>query len=330
VHAAHFQISLDGGASFAHLEPLNGAYSPSHSYEYVVVGTGEPAAFRIVDQPTGDNYGVLTAITEPESSDGDFDDDGYRDTDEVAKGSNPFNAGSTPEVCDGADNDGDTEVDEEPSGADWDIDGDSVMDCLDSDVDTDGDGVVNTMDSDDDGDGYVDSREQFMATDQLGNCSIDPSHDAWGPDRDGDRDADVGDLIQLFLGKVLNPANYDARADADGDGDDDIGDLIILFASNILTECRQFTFTNSSGGPVNGIHTEWSAPLGAVFSASDSDSATWSDRTMGSGGLMLDLGRPAGGLENVGHVFVVVKGPKASVAWSSCRWMLDGIDQGPC
>ena len=39
--------------------------------------------------------------------DPDDDNDGFSDADEIAAGSDPLNAASTPEVCDGVDNDGD-------------------------------------------------------------------------------------------------------------------------------------------------------------------------------------------------------------------------------
>jgi hypothetical protein len=134
-----------------------------------------------------------------DACDPDDDGDGYWDGDETDKGSDPLVSGSTPEHCDGVDNDGDTEVDEEPTGADWDIDGDTVKDCLDADVDTDGDGVVNTLDDDDDGDGVADLTEQALTTDELGNCSTGPSHDAFASDFDKDGDNDPGDLLGLFF-----------------------------------------------------------------------------------------------------------------------------------
>lgn len=60
----HFQISLDGGATYAHLEPLDPAFDPDHSYTYRVTGQGERAAFRFVDVRINDNYGVFRATIE--------------------------------------------------------------------------------------------------------------------------------------------------------------------------------------------------------------------------------------------------------------------------
>jgi hypothetical protein len=269
-----------------------------------------------------------------DACDPDDDSDGHWDDDETAKDSDPLDAGSTPEHCDGVDNDGDTDVDEEPAGADWDIDGDTVKDCLDSDVDTDGDGVVNTVDDDDDGDGFTDAQERYMTTDELSGCPTDKLttklHDALAPDRDHDGDADVGDIIQLFFGKIFNPAAYDARADADGDGDNDVGDILGLFFGNIFIKCAEFRFTNNTGGIVDDIHIEWGAPVAAVFSALDSDLEGWSDRTLSGDGLTLDIARPVGDLTDGGQLTIVVQGPKSGVAVSACQWTLDGVDQGAC
>ncbi len=65
----------------------------------------------------------------------DDDNDGISDEDEVACGSDPLNANSTCEVCDGVDNDLDSDIDEGFT----DTDGDLVADCIDTDDDNDGD-----------------------------------------------------------------------------------------------------------------------------------------------------------------------------------------------
>ncbi|MEX0800926.1 MAG: hypothetical protein WD379_06915 [Dehalococcoidia bacterium] len=172
-----------------------------------------------------------------DACDPDDDDDGYWDIDEATKGSLPLNAGSRPERCDGADDDGDTSIDEAPAGAQWDADGDTQVDCLDPDVDTDGDTVVNTSDGDDDDDGFSDLQERGLRSDGLAGCPGAAGHDAWPPDRNGDGDADIGDVIQSFAGKILNPAGYDARSDPSVDGDNDIGDVIALFAGYTPAGC---------------------------------------------------------------------------------------------
>ena len=66
LHLASLQISLDGGSTWQHLEPIDKAYNPEHSYQYLVVGLGSPAdiGMRLLDFPTSDNYGVFTATVE--------------------------------------------------------------------------------------------------------------------------------------------------------------------------------------------------------------------------------------------------------------------------
>jgi len=269
--------------------------------------------------------------TIPNGTDIDDDNDGYVDTDETTKGSDPFQATSTPEHADGIDNDADTVIDEQPAGANWDIDADTVVDSLDASVDTDGDGVSNTTDLDDDGDGIKDSIERKMSTDELGDCPTNTSHDAWPSDRDRDKDADIGDVIASFNGKILNPKAYDARSDADGDHDNDIGDIIILYGNaKILTKCAVFTFTNNTGGAVDDIHIQWMSAIAEVFSARDSDRKGWSNRTISGGGLTLDMDRPdaQGDLASGGQLRTVVRGTSPIV--SSCQWTLDGVNKGTC
>jgi len=232
------------------------------------------------------------------------------------------------------DNDGDATTDEEPAGGNWDIDGDTVKDCLDVSVDTDGDGLVNTLDADDDGDGRTDAQERKLSTDELGACSTGMSHDGWASDRDRDKDADVGDVIQAFgMGKIGSPANYDARSDADMDGDNDIGDVIQLYGGGkIGTKCVTLTYTNGTGGPVDDIHLEWSAPIAEVFVARDSEPAGWSSRVISGGGTVLDIERPdgLGDLAADGTLTVVVRTASMMGSVTSCRWTLEGVDRGTC
>lgn len=261
---------------------------------------------------------------------GDIDGDGHWNDDEALKGSAPANPGSTPEHCDGFDNDADTVVDEVPAGANWDIDGDTLLDCFDGDVDTDGDGSFNTLDDDDDGDGRTDAQEQSLTTDELAPCPTSSSHDAWPSDRSRDGDADVGDVLANFVGKILSSTNYDARSDADGDGDVDVGDLIALYFEEILTACTELTFSNTTGGIVDDIHIEWGGVVEEVFLSRDSDFVGWSERTLSGDGLTLDLARPdvLGDLGPGGVLTIVVRG--APVTPTSCQWTLDDIDQGAC
>ena len=84
--------------------------------------------------------------------DADDDNDGHPDADETAAGSDPLNAASTPEVCDGVDNDLNDGVDEGFANTD----GDTEADCVDAD---------------DDNDGYPDADETAAGSDPLNAAS---------------------------------------------------------------------------------------------------------------------------------------------------------------
>lgn len=185
-----------------------------------------------VCDPDVDEDGLLNG------DDPDDDGDGHWDADETAKASDPIDPGSTPELCDGADNDGDTVTDEPPA-----FSGRTTPDpSCDPDADTDGDTVTNEFDSDDDDDGYSDTREQYMAIDSLAACPTEDGHDAWPPDGVPNGTANVGDLIALFgSGKILQEVgdpSYSARSDADANTQVNVGDLVQFFGGGvILTSC---------------------------------------------------------------------------------------------
>ena len=85
----------------------------------------------------------------------DDDNDGVSDVAETAAGSDPLNAASTPEVCDGADNDLDGQTDE----GFLNTDGDALANCVDPDDDNDG-----LYDSIDEDDLVVSTRFRYNAT----------------------------------------------------------------------------------------------------------------------------------------------------------------------
>jgi arylsulfatase A-like enzyme len=160
--------------------------------------------------------------------DTDDDGDGFSDADEMTAGSDPLNAASVPEVCDGLDNDLDSAVDEGFP----DSDGDGVADCvdtvpevcdgLDNDLDgavdegfpdTDGDGVADCVDADDDGDGFSDVDEMASGSDPLNAASVpevcdgldndlDGAVDEGSPDTDGDGIADCVDADILTVARA--------------------------------------------------------------------------------------------------------------------------------
>src|SRR4051812_42753436 len=61
-----FQIDVGGG--FNHPDPIGGRpaqVAPGHRYSYSLTGQGQPARFRIVAQPTGDDDGILSIVVHP-------------------------------------------------------------------------------------------------------------------------------------------------------------------------------------------------------------------------------------------------------------------------
>jgi hypothetical protein len=153
-----------------------------------------------VVSPDTDNDGIV------DDCDSDDDGDGINDTVEIACGSNPLNAASTCEICDGLDNDLDGMIDE-------------------GFTDTNGDGVADCVDTDDDGDGIDDDAEIVCGSNPLDAASTCEICD--GIDNDLDGDIDEG----------FNDTNGDGQADCidmddDGDGIDD--DAEITCGSNPL------------------------------------------------------------------------------------------------
>ena len=71
--------------------------------------------------------------TQADCIDADDDGDSFTDAAETAAGSDPLNPASTPEVCDGLDNDLDGLTDEGSANTD----GDGQADCVDADDDGD-------------------------------------------------------------------------------------------------------------------------------------------------------------------------------------------------
>ena len=179
------------------------------------------------------NYGLIAVGVPCPLGGPDSDGDGYWDDDETNKGSDPLDAGSTPEHCDGVDNDGDDPGD--GSGVDEgfpDSDGDTVKDCVDPDH-------PYYTDDDDDDDGFTDEDERWMSTDEQDDCPDAsnpwgaPIDDAWPPDIDGNAVCDVTDAI-LFLAAFPSAEGtlaYSRRLDmAEANGVVDVTDALVFLA----------------------------------------------------------------------------------------------------
>jgi len=138
----------------------------------------------------------------------DADLDGFTNVEESVDGSDLLNAASTPEMCDGVDNDLDGLTDgrrqAKTYSAEW-YDRDPVNgipDCTDADSDSDGEHPHNPTDTDDDNDGYTDAREAYLGTDSLADCRVNSYHSAWPLDINNDgRIMVVGD-VTAFSGLI--------------------------------------------------------------------------------------------------------------------------------
>lgn len=106
-----------------------------------------------------------------DACDTDDDNDGATDEAENAAGSDPFNASSTPEICDGVDNDLNEGTDE-------------------GSVNTDGDNQADCVDNDDDNDGATDAAEIAAGSDPLNSNSTPEVCD--GVDNDLNEGTDEG------------------------------------------------------------------------------------------------------------------------------------------
>lgn len=168
--------------------------------------------------------------------DGDADGDGYWNDQETERGSDTMDATSTPEVCDGTDNDGNDGIDEGYDRSP--VNG--KADCVDAAADTDGDGIHNPNDDDDDGDGFADAAENVMATDSLSACSATPADDAWPVDLNQDRLVSIHDVIRFIpaFNTVFGiDSAYVRRYDINADGVISLGD-VLRFIPVFSTECE--------------------------------------------------------------------------------------------
>jgi len=131
-------------------------------------------ALVYVDQLDSDGDGLANAC------DPDDDDDGFSDEQELGAGSDHLNPNSTPEACDGIDNDLDGLTDEGFPNTD----GDSMADCADDDDDNDGmpdsyeqhydclDPLVYDANADPDGDTFTNIQEYNRLSNPCGVVSI--------------------------------------------------------------------------------------------------------------------------------------------------------------
>jgi hypothetical protein len=129
--AGDYEITVSVGDSGAGTYNTNPAKFTLHvRAPEITDGDGDSVADANDNCPTTANADQANTDGDSQGNacDSDDDNDGFSDADEVAAGSNPLNAASTPEICDGLDNDLDSSVDEGFT----DTDSDGSANCVDT------------------------------------------------------------------------------------------------------------------------------------------------------------------------------------------------------
>jgi hypothetical protein len=166
----------------------------------------------------------------------DADKDGFTNVEESVDGSDLLNAASTPEMCDGVDNDLDGLTDE------W-YDRDPVNDipdCTDAASDSDDDLTYNPTDTDDDNDGYTDAREAYLGTDSLADCRVNSYHSAWPLDINNDGTITVaGDVLNFrgLISTAYGDGKFRKRLDLNADQLITVAGDVLKFRGRISTSC---------------------------------------------------------------------------------------------
>jgi hypothetical protein len=176
----------------------------------------------------------------------DADLDGFTNVEESVDGSDLLNAASTPEMCDGVDNDLDGLANEWYDRAP--VNG--IPDCTDADSDSDGEHPHNPTDTDDDNDGWLDAgppvggkaSEAYLATDSLADCPVNSYHSAWPLDINNDKSITVvGDVLNVsgLIGAKYGDVDGQFRKRLDFNGDSSItvvGD-VLKYSGHIGQKC---------------------------------------------------------------------------------------------
>ena len=220
------------------------------------IGDPDPA-------PDGDGYfdglvfNAMVVVGAPCPA--DADKDGFSNVEESIDGSDLLVAGSTPERCDGLDNDGDGLTDEGYDRAPV----NDIPDCVDPASNSDGDNppIYNPTDTDDDNDSHgqtqdpgaaaatcpagplplwADCVEAYLATDSLAKCPLSIYHSAWPPDINNDGSISVtGDVLQYagLIGLGSGDDKFRKRLDLNSDGRISVTGDVLKFSGHIGDTC---------------------------------------------------------------------------------------------
>jgi len=163
----------------------------------------------------------------------DADNDGFTNVEESVDGSDLLDEASTPEMCDGIDNDLDGATDEwydrDPANG--------TPDCQEL-----------LSDTDDDNDGFSDVLEAYLAADSLANCPGHPYHgapqypyhSAWPLDINNDKNVTVvGDVSNFtgLIGSGYGDGKFRKRLDLNADGLLTVVGDVAQFSGNIGQSC---------------------------------------------------------------------------------------------
>jgi len=184
----------------------------------------------------------------------DADLDGFTNVEESVDGSDLLNAASTPEMCDGVDNDQDGLTDgwrqDKTYSAEWydraPVNG--IPDCTDAASDSDDDLTYNPSDTDDDNDGWRDTgppaggkaSEAYMATDSLARCPVNSYHSAWPLDINNNGNITVvGDVLAFsgLIGSASGDGKFRKRLDFDGSGSITVVSDVLKYGGQIGKSC---------------------------------------------------------------------------------------------
>ena len=182
----------------------------------------------------------------------DADKDGFSNVEESIDGSDLLVAGSTPERCDGVNNDLDTTATGLPitdEGYDR-APVNGIPDCVDPASNSDGDNppIYNPADTDDDNDGWLDTEgppggrasEAYLATDSLAKCPLSIYHSAWPPDINNDGVVTVaGDIANYSgtLGAAFGNDKFRKRLDLKADGVITVAGDVATFSGHLGDRC---------------------------------------------------------------------------------------------